>query len=217
VNLERLQNACERFLGERLATDPAHDLSHVRRVVKNTIYLTDIEQANELISVPAAWLHDCVSVPKDSPDRDKASRLAAERAVAFLDGAGYPAGMLDEVFHAIEAHSFSASVPPRTLEAKIVQDADRLEALGAIGIARCLLTGGSLGTQLYEPDDPFCEAREPEERKYAIDHFYQKLFRLPETMQTAAGQAEAQRRAGFMREYLRHLDGEINGDFRKWA
>jgi uncharacterized protein len=213
MNIERLQARCAEFLEERMQADPAHDISHVRRVVKNTIYLTDIEHSNSIITVPSAWLHDCVSVPKDSPDRSIASRLAAETAVGFLEGAGYPGELLDEVFHAIEAHSYSAGIPPRTLEAKIVQDADRLEALGAIGIARCLLTGGSMGTSLYDPADPFCESREPDERQFTIDHFYQKLFRLPETMQTAAGKAEAHRRADYMRDFLRRLDSEITGEF----
>ena len=75
---ERLQELCLEFLRDRLATDPAHDISHVRRVVKNTIYLTDIEAANLEITAAAAWLHDCVSVPKDSNLRAQASRLAAD-------------------------------------------------------------------------------------------------------------------------------------------
>jgi len=211
MNLDRLSTQCVAFLESRLAADPAHDISHVRRVVRNTRFLSETEQANALVSVPAAWLHDCVSVPKNSPDRSRASWLAAEEAVRFLAATGYPDALLPEVHHAIEAHSFSAGVTPRTLEARIVQDADRLEALGAIGIARCLLTGGAMGTPLYDPDDPFSERRSPDDRRYTLDHFYCKLFRLPETMQTEAGRAEAQRRAEYMQEFLDRLGGEING------
>ncbi len=112
--------------------------------------------------------------------------------------------------HAIEAHSFSAGIPPRTLEARIVQDADRLEALGAIGIARCLLTGGTMRTPLYDPDDPFCDRREPDDRSYTLDHFYCKLFKLPGTMQTAAGREEARRRVDYMQGFLAELAGEIS-------
>jgi uncharacterized protein len=210
MNHDELQRRCLEFLSERMAADPAHDLSHVRRVVSNTLALSHTEQAELSITLPAAWLHDCVSVPKDSDQRSQASRLAAREAVRFLETIDYPAAKLEPIAHAIEAHSFSAGIAPRTLEARIVQDADRLEALGAIGIARCLLTGGAMGTALYETDDPFSENREPDDRRYTIDHFYCKLFKLPETMQTEAGRAEAQRRADYMREFLERLREEID-------
>ena len=214
MNLDLLQASCLEFLSGRMESDPAHDISHVRRVVNNAIYLTDIEQSNPMITVASAWLHDCVSVAKDSPQRKIASRLAAREAVDFLAASNYPKKWLDKVYHAIEAHSFSANIEARTLEAMIVQDADRLEALGAIGIARCMLTGGSMGTRLYEPDDPFCEYRQPDDRQFTLDHFYCKLFALPETMQTQAGRAEAKRRVEFMRGFLAQLGGEISGEFQ---
>jgi uncharacterized protein len=205
-----LQKHCLDFLTDRMATDPAHDLSHVRRVVRNTVGLSRSETAEMDITLPAAWLHDCVSVPKDSDQRSQASRLAAAEAVTFLQSIGYPDAKLEAIRHAIEAHSFSAGIEPRTLEARIVQDADRLEALGAIGIARCLLTGGSMGTPLYDPEDPFSQAREPDDRRYTLDHFYCKLFKLPDTMQTEAGRAEAHRRAEYMRAFLERLRQEID-------
>lgn len=208
---EELQRHCLSFLRERMAGDPAHDITHVKRVVNNALYLTEIESANLDVTLPAAWLHDCVTVPKNSDLRAQSSRLAAEAAVQFLAEAGYPGQWLEAIHHAIEAHSFSAGVPTRTLEAQVVQDADRLEALGAIGIARCLLTGGAMGTPLYDPDDPFCEGREPDDRRYTLDHFYCKLLRLPDTMQTRAGRAEAKRRVRYMQDFLQRLAGEIGG------
>lgn len=213
MKFETLNSACERFLQERMTADPAHDISHVRRVVKNTLHLTVIEEANRMVTIPAAWLHDCVSVAKDSRFRQQASRLAAREGVKFLESINYPPVLLDEVFHAIEAHSFSAGVQTRTLEARIVQDADRLEALGAIGIARCMLTGGSMGTRLYEANDPFCEQRDPDDRKYTLDHFYAKLFTLPATMKTEAGKREAEKRVEYMKNYLSQLGREIQGNF----
>jgi uncharacterized protein len=90
-----------------------------------------------------------------------------------------------------------------------VQDADRMDALGAIGIARCLAVGGRFNLPLFHPEDPFCENREPDERSWAIDHFYTKLLKLPATMQTQAGRAEAERRADLMRQYLEDLAAEI--------
>ena len=209
MNLERLQQQCLVFLEKLVPADGAHDISHVRRVVKNCSYLTDIEGADTSVTTPAAWLHDCVAVAKDSPLRAQGSRLAADAAVAFLAETDYPQDQLDDVYHAIEAHSYTAAIPTRTLEAQIVQDADRLDSLGAIGIARCLLVGGHLNRPLCDAYDPFCDEREPDDSLYTIDHFYNKLFKLPDTMQTEAGRAEANRRADLMRNYLDNLRAEI--------
>jgi uncharacterized protein len=177
--------------------------------VANAIKLADQEGADRAIVHPAAWLHDCVIVPKDSPQRAQASRLAAGKAIAYLRTAGYADEYLNDIEHAIAAHSYSAGIPPRTLEAKVVQDADRLDAIGAIGIARCLILGGALGRPLYEPEDPFCSDRPPDDLAYTLDHFYTKLLRLADTMQTDAGKAEAARRTDFMIDYLDRLALEI--------
>ena len=201
------------FLWALPDADAAHDLSHIRRVVANAELLNQTEQADWRIVHPAAWLHDCVAVAKDSEQRNIASRLSAERAIGLLAEIDYPSELLDDIGHAIEAHSFSANIKPRSLEARIVQDADRLDALGAIGIARCLLTGGQMNSRLYDPNDPFCESRPADDRRQAVDHFFAKLLKLPDTMQTAAGQAEAQRRADFMRVYLGRLGDEIGQPF----
>lgn len=192
-----------------MASDPAHDISHVKRVVQNTLVLTRAENGNAAVTVPAAWLHDCVSVAKDSPLRDQASKLAAREAMKFLESVAYPDKLLPQVFHAIEAHSFSANIATDTLEACIVQDADRLEAVGAIGITRCFLTGGSMGTPLYEPSDPFARNREPDDRRYTLDHFYCKLLGLAQTMKTESGKAEATKRTEYMQAFLRQLGSEI--------
>ena len=204
-----LQRHCLEYLGKSVAADGAHDISHVKRVVKNCQYLTDKTDANSEITIPAAWLHDCVAVAKDSPLRSKGSKLAADAAVSFLSEIAYPGEWIGDIHHAIEAHSYSAGVPPRSLEAQVVQDADRLDSLGAIGIARCLLVGGHLNRPLFDVQDPFCDARAPDDSLYTIDHFYAKLFKLPDTMQTSAGRAEAHRRAGVMRDYLENLRMEI--------
>jgi len=209
MKLDQLQASCHDFLSDNMAGDPAHDISHVQRVVSNTLQLTKAEHGDIEVTLPAAWLHDCVSVAKDSPQRRQASKLAAAKAVHFLTTLNYPSALLPAIHHAIEAHSFSADLETKTLEARIVQDADRLEALGAIGIARCFLTGGSMGTPLYDPDDPFARHREPNDRRFAMDHFYCKLLGLVDTMKTEAGKAEAHRRTGYMRGFLEQLRAEI--------
>ena len=208
TDLAALERRCEDFVATRTAADPAHDLAHIKRVVTSTRYLSEKEGADVTVSVPAAWLHDCVQVRKDSPDRARASTLAAREAVRFLRTVGYPEDLLPRVAHAVEAHSFSAGIPVRSLEAAVVQDADRLDALGAIGVARCVLTGGALGSALYHPQDPFCRTRAPDDAAYVVDHFYAKLFRLPAMMQTAAGREEAERRVEAMRDFLAELARE---------
>lgn len=215
MTLDQLQARCKEYLAQTMAGDPAHDISHVTRVVESAIQLTQTEGGSMDVTVPAAWLHDCVTVPKDSPLRKQASKLAADEAVRFLRSIGHGEDLLPEIHHAIEAHSFSANVECKTLEARIVQDADRLEAIGAIGIARCFLTGGAMGTPLYDPFDPFARGRELDDKRYALDHFYVKLFRLADTMQTEAGRAEALRRTDFMREFLERLGDEIGADARE--
>jgi uncharacterized protein len=209
MHLDQIQALCFDYLAEMMSADPAHDISHVRRVVQNTLKLTPAENGNAAVTVPAAWLHDCVSVAKDSPLRQQASRLAAEKAVEFLSSVNYPKELRGQIYHAIEAHSFSANIATETLEARIVQDADRLEAIGAIGIARCFLTGGSMGTPLYDPSDPFAANREADDRRYTLDHFYCKLLGLADTMKTKAGKAEAIRRSEFMQAFLLQLGEEI--------
>ena len=209
IDLESLQLDCRQFVEKSAPADAAHDIQHVIRVVRNTISLTEIEQANKWVTLPAAWLHDCVAVAKDSPLRSKGSQLAADTAVKFLSGRGYPQALLNEVHHAIEAHSYSANISTRSLEAEIVQDADRLDSLGATGIARCLMVGGKLDRPLHDANDPFCEKRPPDDGQFTIDHFYSKLLKLPALMNTDAGKAEAGKRVKLMEEYLANLAREI--------
>jgi uncharacterized protein len=198
------------LLKQHAAADAAHDLEHIHRVVANARRLALTEQADCLIVLPAAWLHDCVVVPKSSPQRTQASRLAAAQAVAWLEAAGWPYGRLEEISHAIEAHSFSAKIPPQSLEAQVVQDADRLDALGAIGLSRTLLLGAEMQRTFYAPEDPFCKSRPPDDSIYTLDHVYAKLLRLEDTMQTKAGREEARARTEFIRHFLHQLAREIH-------
>lgn len=209
MDWEQWQLRFKQFLAEQMDGDAAHGLSHVRRVVQNATRLAEIEAAELAVVIPAAWLHDCVNVPKNSPDRPRASQMAAETAVSFLKSQNYPTQYLAAIAHAIAAHSFSANISPRTIEAQVVQDADRLEALGAIGIFRCFATGVAMGRPFYQEQDPFCRERPPDDAAATLDHFYTKLLKLAGTMQTAAGREEAERRSVFMQVYLDQLAAEI--------
>lgn len=192
--------------------DSGHGLDHVRRVVENAQAIGTAERADMRVVLPAAWLHDCVIVPKNSKLRSQASRLAADKASQFLESIQYPSDLIAAITHCIAAHSFSAGLRCESLEAKVVQDADRLEALGAIGVARCLMTGGAMRQRLYHPDDPFPVSRQPQDDVQSIDHFFAKLLTLAQTMQTSSGQSIAQQRTRFMIDFLHQLARELNID-----
>ncbi|HUP81899.1 MAG TPA: HD domain-containing protein [Pirellula sp.] len=191
------------------SADSGHGIDHVRRVVENAKKIGLVEQANANIYLPAAWLHDCVIVPKNSPLRRTASALAAQNAERFLAKIAYPSNWIDPISHCILAHSFSANVPCETIEAKVVQDSDRLEAVGAIGLARCLMTGGAMGQRLYHPSEPFPANRLPADTEQSVDHFFAKLLGLQRTMQTESGRDEARRRSKFLVVFLRQLAEEL--------
>jgi uncharacterized protein len=189
--------------------DPAHDFLHIRRVVATALKLAREERADVTIVLPAAYFHDFVAIPKDDPRRTQASKLSGQAAVLYLRDAGYPTRHLDAIRHAIEAHSFSAGISSETVEAKVVQDADRLDSLGAIGIARCFTTGAFMGRPFYDEYDPFAERRAPDDKSYTVDHFFVKLFKIAETLQTATARAEGTRRVAFMKDYLKQFGSEV--------
>ncbi|MEX0610344.1 MAG: HD domain-containing protein [Balneolaceae bacterium] len=205
-NFERL---CAEFISSVKITDSVHDFSHVQRVVTNAKAILMEETADHEIVIAATWLHDCVVLPKNDPDRKKASLLAAQKATDFLSELSFPKHKLPAVAHAIESHSYSADITPTTTEAKIVQDADRLDALGAIGLARCFTVGGITGRLLYSTEDPFCETRIPDDSQFTLDHFFTKLFKLPELMHTQSAKKEAVSRIDFMKDFLQKLGMEI--------
>jgi len=175
--------------------DGAHDANHLHRVWRNAcLLLEQHSQADRLVVMAACYLHDLVNLPKNHPERHFASRQAAVLARAELEKAGFPAERLDAVAHAIETHSFSAALTPHTIEAQIVQDADRLDALGAVGLARMFYTAGRMGCALAHPDDPLAANRARDDKAYSLDHIEVKLATLPGAMQTAAGRALGQAR-----------------------
>ena len=210
-----------RFISYHIAhtdtKDGSHDLGHFQRVWKAAQYIDKEEGsvADPLILLTAAYFHDLVSLPKNSPERSAASRLSAEKTSALLTDVfmDFPAEKIEGVRHAIHAHSFSAQVTPLTIEARILQDADRMEALGAIGLARVFYTAGQLSQRLFDAEDPLAQTREPNDRQYSLDHFQVKLFKLPALMNTATGRRLADEKVEYLRQFLRTIEGEIRGRY----
>ncbi len=192
--------------------DGSHDLSHLFRVWRNARAIAATEPGCDLgVLVAAVILHDCVAVEKNSPDRSRASRLAAGRAREILAALGWDALRTEQVAHAIEAHSFSAGIAPETIEARILQDADRLDAIGAVGVARCFYVAGRMGSLLYSDDDPAGGERALDDQRFALDHFGAKLFRVAENFQTTTGRRMAQERTRAMRDFWDAFLSDVGG------
>jgi uncharacterized protein len=198
----------EDYLEQNPLDDASHDITHFKRVWKLAEKLASKED-DKLVIIAACYFHDIVNYPKNHPNRSLSSRDAAIRAQDILRGMDFPIEKLDNIHHCIEAHSYSANIQTRTREAEIVQDADRMESLGAIGLARTFYVAGRMGSHLFCGDDPFAENRELDDSKYAVDHFKRKLLKLPSTMKTVEGKKEALKRAKVLEIFLENLKEEL--------
>ncbi len=189
--------------------DPAHDFSHILRVCKLARKIGQEEKADMRVLLPAALLHDLESKKGLKSGKEPSGQASARAARSFLQGKGLDRDRIEKVLYAVEVHSFSRGILPATLEARILQDADRLDAMGAIGIARLFVTGGALGREMYHLQDPFCREREPDDKRWNLDHFYRKLLKLEEGMHTSAAKRLAAKRARVLKQYLQDLEEEI--------
>jgi uncharacterized protein len=192
----------------RLSSDPGHDIHHARRVALWTLRLAP--EVAPRLAIAAALLHDVVNVDKGSPERPRASVASADVAAALLPRHGFSVEEVSEVTRAIRDHSYSRGAVPDSLLGKALQDADRLEALGALGLLRCASTGARMGARYFDPADPWAERRELDDRRQSVDHFFTKLLRLPGTMRTERGRREAERRAAFLESFLAQLASELD-------
>jgi len=191
----------------RFEADAAHDIAHLLRVADWTVRL--LPGSEPRIAIAAALLHDVVNVPKDHADRVVASERSADVARAMLPPLGFGMETTELIADAVLDHSFTRGAVPRSELGKALQDADRLEALGAIGIFRCIATGVRFGAQFFDDADPWATKRPLDDKRFSVDHFFVKLFRLPATFQTIAGRQEAERRARIMHALLDSLGEEL--------
>ncbi len=186
--------------------DAAHDIQHIQRVVRLSEKLAhSVLGADELEWQLIAWLHDV--------DDTKVTGVETEEPVkarAFLQEQTVPDELIQRVLTGIKQISFSKQVNQGTLrlEAKLVQDADRLDALGALGIARCFAYAGSVGSPLYKADSESGMSSEATNGN-AVGHFYKKLFKLPETMHTDLAKTMAEKRIQFMHCFLTRMELEV--------
>ncbi|MCE5293826.1 MAG: HD domain-containing protein [Chlamydiales bacterium] len=194
------------FVRPRLLDDPGHDVGHALRVARWTIAFGESGFLDES-AIAAALLHDVVNLPKNHPEASKASTLSAELARPLLIDLGFRD--VDTICEAIIDHSYSRGATPRSMLGKALQDADRLEALGALGIFRLISTGTKMGASYFHPDDPWAKDRPLDDKRYSLDHFFTKLLKLSSTMNTEGGRQEAQKRTQFLQNFLSQLDQEL--------
>jgi len=193
----------------RISNDPAHDFDHIMRVYKNAKKICNEEKVNPKLVLSAALLHDIVSYPKSDKRSKLSSIRSAELSKKILKKYAFSDEEIQIISDAIRDHSFSQNKIPKTIEGKILQDADRLDALGAIGIARVFAVAGSEKRPFYNTGDPFCKKRDPDDQKWSLDHFYKKLLLLESCMNTNSGKVEAKIRTKILRNFLSDLKKEL--------
>lgn len=195
---------------ERIMTSSpkaSHDFEHVIRVLKIGLDIGKEEGANMAILKPAILMHDLGRTNEDGKTHH--SKFSVILAREVLEKFDYPKEYWEQILYAIENHSWRNSA--NTLEAKILQDADKLDAIGAIGIARGFTFGGVNNWPEYNPKDPFFK-QEREMENYTIDHIYWKILKLKRIMHTKKGKKLAEERENFLREFLDRFEKELNGE-----
>lgn len=210
-----LRNRTEQYVKETLAqAEAGHDWWHVDRVRRMALHLSALEGGNTRILELAALLHDIA----DAKFHDGDEELGARRAGHFLAREGLSANEIRKVQELVRRVSFKGGLPddlPINIELKILQDADRLDALGAIGIARTFHYGGYKNRPLYDPAIPPREYQSAAAYRASqaptINHFYEKLLRLKDGMHTATARKIAAQRHAFMEQFLEQFYREWEG------
>ncbi len=193
----------------RTQAEPAHDWLHVQRVAALATHIAQVEGADGDVVRAAALLHEVFTLPKDHLESSRAGERCAGVALELLHDEGASEPFARRVADCIRVHPFSAGITPDTLEAKVLQDADRLDAIGAIGVARCFATCAAMGRPFYDDRDPFAQARELDDKSFGLDHFYRKLLRIPEGLHTSEARRIGRHRATFLRAFLDQLRDEL--------
>jgi uncharacterized protein len=175
-------------LENQVFDDASHDIHHFRRVAKwaYKIVQNEGEDLDFLVILAACYFHDVINLAKNHPKRTSASTLAAKLTLQILEQINFPKEKISKVCHAVEAHSYSAQIKPGLIEAKVLRDADRLDAIGSIGVLRTLYISGSMKRPLYHKSDPLAKNRALNGGKYSLDHFNIKSIDYPRTLSTSS-------------------------------
>ena len=193
----------------------AHDIWHVTRVYSWAMRLACEGNADPDLAGAAALVHDLVPIPKDSPERSLGGERSAAAAQPVLQEVGYLEEEVDIIVSAVQTSSWSRGLAAANAVGVVLQDADRLDAIGAIGIMRCFATAQHMSRpnrpgRFYHPDDPIAlQARELNDRRQALDHFRAKLLRLVNGMHLPTSKTEALKRHSAMEHFMTQLEQEL--------
>ena len=200
--LENLKKVVKSKLGKN---DPTHDFEHVMRVYRNAERICKTENGNKKLILSAVLLHDIIKIKNRKDSALKSARLSEK----ILKQNYFSDNEIKIISDAIKEHSFSKGKIPSTIEGKILQDADRLDAIGAIGLARVFSFSGSNNRPFYDPKDPFSKNRNLNDNKWTLDHFYEKLLTLEQKMNTKTGKTIAKKRTKILKNFLKEIKNEI--------
>ena len=193
----------------------AHDREHLLRVMDWAMRLAPEAGADHDLAGATALVHDLAFIPKDSPERALGGERAAVAAPAVLAAAGYHPVAISAISEAVRTSSWSRGLAPTNALGVVLQDADRLDALGAVGLLRTAACGQFMSCaerpgRFYDPGDPLAAGGRPlDDRCQVVDHLYAKLLRLADGMHLSSARAEAARRTGFLRTFLMELAAEL--------
>lgn len=197
------------------AADPVHDFDHIRRVLALAERIGAEERADMEVLRAAVLLHDAAGATPEAAGRASHHEASAETARAVLQAEGWPADRIEAVLHCIRAHRFRGTEAPRTLEAKILFDCDKLDVLGAIGVARAMAYAALAGQPLTgEPSARFKATgeKEPGEPHTPYHEFLFKLGRVQDRLHTARARALAAERHRYLADYFERLRRETAGE-----
>lgn len=207
--IEEIRSSARSYFHREMSA--AHDWFHVQRVQTNADRLVaEYPGADETVVKLGALLHDIGRANEDEGVIDDHAEWGASESESLLRELGASRETSEAVAHCVRAHRYSTGVAPATIEAKIVSDADNLDALGAVGLARCFAHGGELGSPIYDPSLPPAED-DSEAGRTQFNHLHKKVLDLPTRMYTDAGRALAEERARFVREYVQRFEEEVVG------
>ena len=192
-----------------LKNDPAHDFEHIMRVYKNAEKICKTEKANKKLVLISVLLHDIVKIPHSSKSSKSSADVSAEKSKVILKKLNMTQEEINVISEAIRNHSFTKKKVSNSIEGRILQDADRLDAIGSIGISRAFCISGVKNRPFYNPDNPFAKKRKLDDKKWALDHFFKKLLLLEKQMNTKSAKIEAKRRTKILRKFLDDLKLEI--------
>lgn len=208
---KQLRKTLIRIAEREVVNDPSHDVNHALRVLALSEKIAKRESCDLDIIIPAAVFHDIINYPKNHHKRLYSSDESARQTKKILKQLNsYPKHKIDKVCETIRLCSFTKGLTPDFLEAKILQDADSLEAMGAISIMRTFSSAGIMNKTFYDATDPFCKRRKPNDSKYALDLFFTRLLVVQRRLHTETAKKMAERRVKFLKTFLRELRFELS-------